>query len=237
MIAEPPATTQPQVQEEPPKPEAPLRLLVAVLVALVVLTGVNAGAGLADLGEVKVVVVLLLATVQAALVALFFMRIGQNPFHALLFLGCVAVLLLLVGMTTLDAKHGQSLVEPAYAESAMARIRKERGVTWVGGVAEGGLSGDVLFQKNCKVCHNIEGPPLIGPTLGGVYGSKRKGKNKDGSITSVDVDEAYLRESILDPAKRLSLEGQEFPNLMIPTFGQTLSDAEVDALVEYLKGL
>lgn len=81
--------------------------------------------------------------------------------------------------------------------------------------------------KLCSTCHSIDGSRVVGPTFKGVYG--REEKLTDGK--TVKVDDAYLKSSILKPMDQI-VEG--YSPAMPPYEGQ-LSDAELSALVEYLK--
>ncbi len=92
--------------------------------------------------------------------------------------------------------------------------------------------GHALAQDNgCLGCHSIDGSPLIGPTWKGVYG--REETLTDG--TTVTVDDEYIRESIVDPNIKIV---QNFThNLMPRTFGETLSESDIDAIIAYIKTL
>jgi cytochrome c oxidase subunit 2 len=93
--------------------------------------------------------------------------------------------------------------------------------------------GAKLFQeKGCFACHSTDGSPKVGPTLKGVFGH-RSTVLTGGKERQVIADDAYLRKSILDPAADIA---KGFPPVMPPQKG-ILTDAEVDALVEYLKTL
>ncbi len=90
--------------------------------------------------------------------------------------------------------------------------------------------GKRLVQTSgCLGCHTIDGTPKIGPTFKGLY--DRKVALADGR--TVEADESYIRESILDPGAKV-VKG--FPNVM-PTFKGTLSDDDVTAIVAYLRTL
>lgn len=54
---------------------APLRLYVAIFVALLVLTGVTVAIAYVDLGAINLAVALLVASVKALLVVLYFMHV------------------------------------------------------------------------------------------------------------------------------------------------------------------
>jgi cytochrome c oxidase subunit 2 len=99
--------------------------------------------------------------------------------------------------------------------------------------AKAGPDGAKLFQeKGCGACHSVDGSPKIGPTLKGVSGH-RVTVVTGGKEREIVADDAYLRRSLLDPAADV-VKG--FPPIMPSQKGQ-LSDAEIDALVEYLKTL
>lgn len=86
----------------------------------------------------------------------------------------------------------------------------------------------VFVQAGCNACHMS---PAVGkdyPDLRGLYGSQVK--LKDGS--TVVADEAYLRESILNPNKQL-VAG--YPPSMPPY--NYLKEEQVNQLIAYIKSL
>ncbi|MGH8383137.1 c-type cytochrome [Pseudomonas sp.] len=88
--------------------------------------------------------------------------------------------------------------------------------------------GRLLVEKyGCGACHSQDGSTSLGPGWKGLYG--RTEQLVDG--TSVLVDEAYLKESILDPKARLV---QGYPPVMV---AYTLNDDELGALVALIKSL
>lgn len=90
--------------------------------------------------------------------------------------------------------------------------------------------GAKLFQsKACFTCHTTDGTPSIGPTLKGVFG--RTVELADGK--TVEADEDYLRESILQPGAKI-VKG--FAPTM-PSFQGQLSERELNGLIEYIKSL
>ena len=89
-------------------------------------------------------------------------------------------------------------------------------------------AGRKLFQvRGCAQCHSMDGSAKTGPTLLDVFGSQVKLSNG----TTVTVDENYIRESILEPAAQV-VAGFE---PVMPTFQGRLKDAEIMAIIEYLK--
>lgn len=92
--------------------------------------------------------------------------------------------------------------------------------------------GQALVQNNgCLACHSTDGSPLVGPTWKGIYG--REETLADG--TPVTVNDEYIRESIKDPNAKIVQDFQ--PNLMPQTFGQTLSESGIEAIIAYIKSL
>ncbi|MND64998.1 Alternative cytochrome c oxidase subunit 2 [compost metagenome] len=85
----------------------------------------------------------------------------------------------------------------------------------------------LVEQLGCKACHSQDGSASLGPGWKGLYG--RTEQLADG--TSVLVDEAYLKESILDPKARLV---QGYPPIMV---AYTLSEDELGAVVALIKSL
>ena len=100
-----------------------------------------------------------------------------------------------------------------------------------GGVVGGSLSkrGEQLFSDlSCNTCHRNDGTGR-GPSLVNKFGQPQK--LVDG--TSVTMDEAYVRESILTPQIKVAAGYQP----LMPTFQGLLSEENVIALVEYVKTL
>jgi len=89
-------------------------------------------------------------------------------------------------------------------------------------------AGEKFFtMKGCVACHSLDGTDLVGPSLKGTFGTERE--LTDG--TKVVMDENYIRKSILEPQAEL-VAG--FPPTM-PTFQGQLKDAEIDAVIEFIK--
>jgi len=88
--------------------------------------------------------------------------------------------------------------------------------------------GRQLVEKlGCSACHSQDGTASLGPGWKGLYG--RTEQLADG--TSVLVDEAYVKESILDPKARLV---QGYPPVMV---AYTLTEDELGAVVALIKSL
>jgi cytochrome c oxidase subunit 2 len=86
-------------------------------------------------------------------------------------------------------------------------------------------------EKGCLACHSLDGSKGVGPSFKGLYNSRVTVRQK-GTLLTVTVDDAYLRESIQVPAAKV-VEG--FQPVM-PT-NPDLTDEEVTALVEFIEGI
>jgi cytochrome c oxidase subunit 2 len=90
-------------------------------------------------------------------------------------------------------------------------------------------NGERLFASlSCNACHNTR-PDARGPSLANVYGSKLP---LAGGGTAL-ADDAYLRESILNPSQHVT---QGYAPIM-PTYQGQISEDGVIALVEFIKNL
>lgn len=93
--------------------------------------------------------------------------------------------------------------------------------------------GKELFtSKGCVGCHTIDGSPSTGPTLKGVYGHEIT-LATGGTVTS---DDAYLKESILDPDIKVAKEFTSGIMSAVVSPG-SVTDSEADDLVAYIKTL
>lgn len=91
--------------------------------------------------------------------------------------------------------------------------------------------GQVLAQgTGCLACHSVDGTPGSGPTWRGLAGSSRPLTTGE----TVIADDSYLFSSIVDPVNQV-VEG--YDAIMPPEFGETLTETEVEDLVEYIKSL
>jgi cytochrome c oxidase subunit 2 len=103
---------------------------------------------------------------------------------------------------------------------------------WLSGrssVASMSSAGAQLFARlGCGDCHKAD-DGLRGPSLAGLYGTRIT--LEDGE--SLIADDAYIGESILVPAARLT---RGFPPLM-PTFAGQVSEEDLFQLIVYVKSL
>ncbi len=101
---------------------------------------------------------------------------------------------------------------------------------WVAGAGEAlsDLSPEARGEKaandfGCIACHSLDGSAGAGPTWLGIFG--REEMLDDG--TTVTVDEAYIRDSILNPGSQI-VAG--FGNVMPATFEEQFMTAESEVL-------
>ncbi len=87
----------------------------------------------------------------------------------------------------------------------------------------------VAAESGCLRCHTLDGSPHLGPTWAGLYRSMVP--LADG--TEVVADEAYITESIMDPAVKMH---RGYPPLM-PSYLGKLPAGDVAAIVELIKSL
>jgi cytochrome c oxidase subunit II len=101
--------------------------------------------------------------------------------------------------------------------------------TWLSGAAASGSlasAGAALFEQlGCVTCH--VGPGARGPQLAGLFGKRVQLQNGQ----TVTADEAYIRESILDPRAKLVAGYQP----LMPTFKGLVSEEGLMQLIAYIK--
>ncbi|MEW6281213.1 MAG: cytochrome c oxidase subunit II, partial [Candidatus Eremiobacterota bacterium] len=87
----------------------------------------------------------------------------------------------------------------------------------------------LMTDRGCFACHSTDGSRLVGPTYQDLFGRETR-VFTDGRERTLQVDEEYLRRSILDPQADIV---QGYPPTMPAQ--QNLSEAELALILEYLK--
>jgi cytochrome c oxidase subunit II len=87
----------------------------------------------------------------------------------------------------------------------------------------------LVAEQGCLKCHTEDGAPHIGPTFRGLYGRPVKFQDGGGTV----ADEAYITQSMMDPAAHLVMGYQP----VMPTFQGRLDGPETAAIVEFIKSL
>lgn len=105
-----------------------------------------------------------------------------------------------------DAWLEERLQQPDFAELSPA----ERGEIWYSNEGFG-----------CQACHSLDGSRLVGPSWLGLLGSERQ--FEDGASTV--ADEAYIRNSILNPGERI-VEG--YPDAMPKNYEEQFAEREAE---------
>jgi cytochrome c oxidase subunit 2 len=91
------------------------------------------------------------------------------------------------------------------------------------------VAGEKLFaEKACNTCHYPDGKGRA-PSLNGLYG--KKVQLADGS--TVTADDAYIRESILNPNAKIVARYQA----LMPAFQGQLTEEQLLSLMSYVKSL
>jgi cytochrome c oxidase subunit 2 len=127
-------------------------------------------------------------------------------------------------------------LQHAYMTSKVKVVSQQEFDDWV--VSQTGEpSGDpvargsqLVQQYGCIAYHSLDGTVVVGPSWKGIYGHQVT--LADG--TSVNVDEAYLEESIINPSAKLV---QGFQNLMPNTYRDQLNDEQIADIIEFIKSL
>jgi mono/diheme cytochrome c family protein len=140
------------------------------------------------------------------------------------------------GLPTAGTAQSGAVPQPTGAPGAGRNVpastpaRGPTSATPVGGGASGNAAeGEQLFASlGCASCHVMDGSG-VGPSLRGVFGSQVQLEGA-GSVTA---DEAYIRESILNPTAKVVAGRQP----VMPSFQGRVDDAQLAALVAYIQSL
>lgn len=126
----------------------------------------------------------------------------------------------------------------SYMLSAVKVLPRDEYEIWLKKTAEasqgGGMTpeefGAQLYAKQgCNACHSVDGKANIGPTWKALYGHS-VALASGGSVTA---DDAYIKNSILEPASQVVAGFQP----VMPSYKGKLSDRQIEALVAYIKTL
>jgi cytochrome c oxidase subunit 2 len=92
--------------------------------------------------------------------------------------------------------------------------------------------GEIWSQQyGCLACHSLDGNRLVGPTWQGLFGETQQ--FEDG--TSAVADEAYLRNSIINPNAEIV---QGYPaNVMPQNFSEVLSETQINDIIAFIQSL
>jgi len=128
-------------------------------------------------------------------------------------------------------------VSHAYMESPVIVVEQEEFDTWIREQAavvqdDPVARGEKLSRDNgCIACHSLDGTQGVGPTWQGLSGSTIQ--LADG--TTVQADQVYLIESILDP--RAKIHAGYLENVMPDTYDELLSEQQVMDIVAFIESV
>ena len=97
--------------------------------------------------------------------------------------------------------------------------------------------GERLYQMfGCMACHSTDGTLVgkVGPSWKGLFGTERD--IAKGMKGKVKADEAYLRESILNPSAKV-VKGFEKFDTGMPIYAGILNESQIESLILYIKSL
>jgi cytochrome c oxidase subunit 2 len=100
--------------------------------------------------------------------------------------------------------------------------------------------GEQLWGMYCKSCHTVDGSANTGPTWKDLYGSTHAFADGSSfpytsdSLTSPNVDENFIRESIYYPQKKITAG---YPAGQMNSFLGQLTEEDVKAVIWYMKSI
>ncbi len=95
------------------------------------------------------------------------------------------------------------------------------------------VTGKDIYQLYCAACHSTTGHKLIGPSFKDIMG-KKEVVLINGEESTITVDEAYLKSSIISPQKEILAE---YKAVLMPSFKDILKKEELDLVIQYIKTL
>jgi cytochrome c oxidase subunit II len=131
----------------------------------------------------------------------------------------------------------------SYMKATVKVLSKEKFAAWLGdtttlsmaaeGSAPGAAGLAIMKIQGCLACHSSDGSKIVGPTYLNLFGSQQV-VIRDGAEVTVTVNEAYIRQMILDPASQV-VKG--YPKGLMQSYKGKISDADLSKIIEYLKYL
>ncbi|MDE2860847.1 MAG: cytochrome c [Chloroflexota bacterium] len=99
-----------------------------------------------------------------------------------------------------------------------------------GAVVEGDaeIGKEIATNQGCIACHSWDGTEIVGPTWKGLWGTTRQFEDGGSAV----VDEAFVKESIREPDKRIEVG---FPAGTMPVL--PLSDQDIEHIIALFKSL
>ena len=134
-------------------------------------------------------------------------------------------------------------LQHSYMNSTVKVLSKENFDSWytdtvaVINVAQESLPGaeglSIMISQGCNACHSSDGSKILGPSYLNLFGEQQV-VVRDGKEITVTVDEEYIKKAIYDPNSEI-VKG--YPKDLMQSYKGTLSDEDVNKIIEYLKSL
>ena len=131
----------------------------------------------------------------------------------------------------------------SYMRAMVKVLSKEKFTSWYGdttsmaNTAEGLIPGAqglaIMKIQGCLACHSSDGSKIVGPTYLNLFGSQQV-VIRNGVEVTVTVDEAYIKQMILNPAFQV-VKG--YPKGLMQSYNGKISDEDISKIIEYLKSL
>jgi len=100
----------------------PAKFLVAILVILLFFTVVTVAVSYVDLGNANLFVAMIVASIKASIVALFFMHLRwDKPFNGVILVGALLFVGIFIGLALLDTKEYQPELVPMYEKEGQTQ--------------------------------------------------------------------------------------------------------------------
>jgi cytochrome c oxidase subunit 2 len=131
----------------------------------------------------------------------------------------------------------------SYMKSMVKVLPKDKFTSWYGdttslakttaGSVPGAEGLAIMKIQGCLACHSSDGSKIVGPTYLNLFGSQQV-VIRDGIEVKVTVDEAYIKQMILDPASQ-AVKG--YPKGLMQSYKGKITDTDLAKIIEYLKSL
>ena len=89
----------------------------------------------------------------------------------------------------------------------------------------------IIKANACTTCHSLDGTKIIGPSLKGIYGTKRIVITNN-TEREVVADDEYIKRSILDPNADI-VKG--FNKGLMQSYKEVLKAEDIDKIIDYFK--
>jgi cytochrome c oxidase subunit 2 len=131
----------------------------------------------------------------------------------------------------------------SFMKAVVRVMPKDKFTAWYGdtssvansaGVSTPASQGLAIMKiQGCIACHSSDGSKIVGPSYLNLFGSQQV-VIRNGVEMTVTVDEAYIKQRILDPAFQV-VKG--YPKGLMQSYKGKISDADIAKIVEYIKSL